>query len=190
MVQGACRPFAKRLHAPHLIDGWRGRDSLVWFGALPTATNLTSFDRFLGGRSWACETGLGRSATTGTLEPGRRLRWIVALAQRRWLSCNRYLRKMRPVVHGTLTDRSFTRLFFLKHVPVLDKDSIPNPDDVCGDPARGAAEPGKSSVHNDEVVFRHNDFGFIFQRRRTTLNHIEEPVATGFNMRTVLDIVG
>jgi hypothetical protein len=56
---------------------------------------------------------------------------ILALAQLRRLGWKRYLRKMRSIVHGTLADRSFTRFFLLKHVPVLDKDSIPDPDDVC-----------------------------------------------------------
>src|ERR1700722_14974902 len=102
----------------------------------------------------------------------------------------RYLGKMRSVVHGTLIDRPFTRFFLLEHVPLLDKDSIPDPDDVRGDPVRGTAKPRKSSVDNNKIVFRHHDSGFIFQRRRATSNHIKEAVATGFNMGTVLNIVG
>ena len=73
---------------------------------------------------------------------------------------------------------------------MLDKDSISDPDDVCRDPARSAAKPRKSSVDDDQIVFRHHDSGFILQRRRTTFDHIKEPVAAGFNVRTVLDIVG
>jgi len=73
---------------------------------------------------------------------------------------------------------------------MLDQDSIPDPDDVCCDPARGAAEPRESSVHNDEIIFRHHDARFVFQRSGTTFDHIKESVAPGFNVRAVLDIVG
>jgi hypothetical protein len=54
----------------------------------------------------------GQRPTTGRLESGI------------------YLRKMRSVVHGTLIDRPFTSFFLLEHIPVLDKDFIPEPEDV------------------------------------------------------------
>jgi hypothetical protein len=88
-------------------------------------------------------------------------------------------------------DRSIVHSFLpLEARPNARQGLFPDPDDICRNPARGAAKPGKLSVDNDKIVLRHHDSGFIFQRRRTALDHIKESVATGFDVRTVLDIIG
>src|SRR5260370_15746735 len=91
--------------------------------------------------------------------------------------------------HGPLAYRLFFRCFMLNDVPMLDKDSVLNAHDICGNPVHREAEVRKSPVHDHEVSLGHNHSRFILQRWRKALDEIEQALTTGSDMRAVLDVV-
>src|SRR2546427_13238007 len=72
---------------------------------------------------------------------------------------------------------------------MLDQNAILDANDVRRNPVYGQAEVRKSSVHDDEIPFRHNRSGLIFESRRKAPDEIEQALTTGSNVRAVLDVV-
>ena len=91
----------------------------------------------------------------------------------------------RPAALGLLLSR-----LVLDDVPVLDEDPILDPEDVRRDPVHGRPEPRKPPMDDDEVAVSHDHPGLVFQRRRHALDEVEEALAAGRDVRTVLDVVG
>jgi len=69
---------------------------------------------------------------------------------------------------------------------VLDQDIVGNAHDVCGDPAPRAPISREPSMDDDEVPFRHDYAGFVFERRRCAFDQIEEAFAARLDVRAVL----
>src|SRR5712671_2563958 len=91
----------------------------------------------------------------------------------------------RPAAPGLLLSR-----LVLDDVPVFDKDTLLDPEDVRRDPVHGCPEPRKPSMNDNEVAISHDHAGLVFQRRRHALDEVEEALAAGSDVRAVLDICG
>src|SRR5260370_18075997 len=74
--------------------------------------------------------------------------------------------------HGPLAYRLFFRRFILNDVPMLDKDSVLNAHNICGNPIHRSTETAKSPVHDHEVSLSHDRPCPIFQRCRKALDEV------------------
>src|SRR6266699_2627669 len=92
--------------------------------------------------------------------------------------------------HGPLAYGLFFRRFILNDVPMLDKDSVLNAQNICGNPIHGSTETAKAPVDDHEVSLSHDHSRFVFQRWWDALDKVEEPVAAGCDMSAVLNVVG
>src|SRR5271169_4001610 len=92
--------------------------------------------------------------------------------------------------HGPLADRLFFGRFILNYVPMLDKDSVLNAHDICGNPIHGSTETAKSPVHDYHVSLSHDHSRLVLQRWRNALDEIEQTLTPGCYMSAVLNIVG
>lgn len=72
---------------------------------------------------------------------------------------------------------------------MLDQNAILEANDVRSNPVDWLAEARKSSMHDDEGTFSHNRSGLIFESRRKALDETKQALATGSNVRAVLDVV-
>src|SRR6267154_3758757 len=72
---------------------------------------------------------------------------------------------------------------------MLNKDSVLNAHDICGDPVHWEAEVRKSPVHDHEVSLGHNHSRFVLQRWRDALDEIEQTRTTKCDMSAVLNVV-
>src|SRR5258705_11562211 len=91
--------------------------------------------------------------------------------------------------HRSFTLRLFFGRFILNDIPMLDKDSVLNAHNICGNPIHRSTETAKSPVHDHEVSLSHDHSRFVLQRWRNALDQIEETVATGLNVGAVLHVV-
>src|ERR1035438_2887762 len=90
--------------------------------------------------------------------------------------------------HGPLTYRLLLRRFILNDVPMLDKNSVLNAHNICGNPIHGSTETAESPVHNHEVSLGHDRSGFVLQGWRDTLDEIEQTVPARCDMSAVLNV--
>src|SRR5271170_7686723 len=90
--------------------------------------------------------------------------------------------------HGPLAYRLFFRRFILNDVPMLDKDSVLNAHDICGNPIHGSTEAAKSPVHDHDVSLGHDHSRLVLQRWRDALDEIEQTLTAGRDMSAVLNI--
>src|SRR5260370_27730754 len=95
----------------------------------------------------------------------------------------------RSSEHGPLAYRLFFRRFILNDVPMLDKDSVLNAHNICGNPIHRSTETAKSPVHDHEVSLSHNRSRLVLQRWWDALDEIEQTLAAGCDMSAVLNIV-
>ena len=73
-------------------------------------------------------------------------------------------------------------------IPVLKKDAVFHPDNVCRNHRRpDAREP---AMDDDEVSLGYDYSGLILERGRGALDQVEETVTAGLNVRAVLNVVG
>src|SRR5437899_1640039 len=72
---------------------------------------------------------------------------------------------------------------------MLDKDSVLNAHNICGNPIHRSTEATKSPVHDHEVSLSHDRSRFVLQRWRKALDEIEQALTTGSNVCAVLDVV-
>src|SRR5262245_24523398 len=72
---------------------------------------------------------------------------------------------------------------------MLDQNAILDANDVRRNPVHRETKVRKSSVHDDEVSFRHNRCGLIFESRRKILDEIEQALAARLDVRAVLNVV-
>src|SRR5262249_16204869 len=91
----------------------------------------------------------------------------------------------RPPAFGLLLGR-----LVLDDVPMLDEAPVLDWQDARGDPVRRRPNPRNPPVDDDEVAVRHDQAGLVLQRRRETLDEIEEALAAGRDVRAVLDVAG
>src|SRR5260370_25770532 len=89
----------------------------------------------------------------------------------------------RPTALGLILSR-----LVLDDIPMLDEDTIHDPEDVRRDPVHGWPEPRKPPMNDDEVALGHDHPGLVFQRRRHALDEVEEALAAGRDVRAVLDV--
>ena len=82
------------------------------------------------------------------------------------------------------------RSLVLKNIPVFDENSVDDAEDVRRDPVLWPAIPQETSMDDHEVPVGDDHAMLIFQRRRDTLDQIEETIAAGLDMSAVLDVVG
>src|SRR5277367_4206285 len=97
-------------------------------------------------------------------------------------------RKFSPK-HRPLAFRLFFRRFVLDDVPMLDKNSVPNDQDIRGDPIHRSTDAAKPPVHDHELPISHDHSRLILQRRRNTLDEIEQAFTARFNARAVLNVL-
>src|SRR6266849_4874480 len=98
------------------------------------------------------------------------------------------IRKTCPE-HGSFTLRLFFGRFILNDVPMLDKDSVLNAQNICGNRIHRSAETAKSSVHDDEVSLSHDRSRLIPQGWRRAPDEIEKAIAARCDMSAVLNVV-
>src|SRR5258707_14544856 len=91
--------------------------------------------------------------------------------------------------HRSFTLRLFFGRFILNDIPMLDKDSVLNPQNICGNPIHSSTEARKSPVNNHEVTLGDNSSRLVPQRGRKALDKIKEPFCARFTVSAVLDIV-
>src|SRR6185503_17145928 len=91
--------------------------------------------------------------------------------------------------HRGFTLRLFFSRFILDDIPMLDKDSGLNPQNVCGNPIHRTTEAAESPVNNHELPVSYNCSRFVPKRRWKALNEIEEPFSAGFNVSAVLNVI-
>src|SRR5256886_6295556 len=84
--------------------------------------------------------------------------------------------------HGPLAYRLFFRRFILNDVPMLDKDSVLDAHNICGNPIHRSTETAKSSVHDNEVSLSHNRSRFVFQGWWDAFDEIEQTLTTRCDM--------
>src|SRR5438552_6847824 len=120
-----------------------------------------------------------------TLEPVA----ILCHEYARWAACSPIHRK-RVADHRPAALRLLLSRLVLDDVPVFDKDTILDPEDVRRDPVHGCPEPRKPPMSDDEVALSHDHPGLVFQRRRHALDEVEEALAAGSDVRAVLDVCG
>src|SRR5258708_36529728 len=72
---------------------------------------------------------------------------------------------------------------------MLDKDSVLNAHNICGNPIHRCTETAKSPVHDHKVALSHDHSRFVLQRWRKALDEIEQALTTGSNVRAVLDVL-
>src|SRR5207237_435242 len=78
--------------------------------------------------------------------------------------------------------RLFFRRFILNDVPMLDKDSVLDAHNICGNPIHRSTETAKSSVHDNEVSFSHDRSWFVFQGWWDAFDEIEQTLTTRCDM--------
>src|SRR5262249_38827382 len=78
----------------------------------------------------------------------------------------------------------------LDYVPVLDEDSVLNPQDVGGDPVRRGRESREAAMDDDEMALRHDEAGLVPQRRWEAPHEVAEAVSAGRDVRAVLEVAG
>ena len=71
---------------------------------------------------------------------------------------------------------------------MLDKDSVLNADNICGNPIHRSTETAKSPVHDHEVSLGHDRSRLILERWRKALDEIEQAFTTRRDMSAVLDV--
>jgi hypothetical protein len=71
---------------------------------------------------------------------------------------------------------------------MLDKNSVLNAHNICGNPIHRSTETAKSPVHDHEVSLGHDRSRLVLQRWRDTLDEIEQTVAARCDMRAVLNV--
>src|SRR5258706_7197153 len=72
---------------------------------------------------------------------------------------------------------------------MLDKDSVLNAHNICGNPIHRSTEIAKSPVHDYEVSLSQDGSRFVLQRWRDALDQIDQPYTAGFDMSAVLNVV-
>src|ERR1700730_1182720 len=87
-----------------------------------------------------------------------------------------------------LTLRLFFGRFILNDVPMLDKDSVLNADNICSNPIHRSTETAKSRVHDHEVSLSQDRSGFV-QRWWDALVEIEQTLTARCDMSAVLNVV-
>ena len=63
--------------------------------------------------------------------------------------------------HRSFTLRLFFGRFILNDIPMLDKDSVLNAQNICGNPIHRSTEAAKSPVNNHEVTLGDNRSRFV-----------------------------
>src|SRR5579859_2651525 len=84
--------------------------------------------------------------------------------------------------HRSFTLRLPLGRFILNDVPMLDKDSVLNAHNICGNPIHRSTEAAKSPVHDHEVSLSYDRSRFILQRGRDALDQIEQTIAARLDM--------
>jgi hypothetical protein len=72
---------------------------------------------------------------------------------------------------------------------MLDKDPMNHADEVRNDPVFCLSESRKAAVYDYEVAVRHNLLMLVLEHWRHALDQIEQAVATGPDVGTVLHVV-
>src|ERR1700724_2609962 len=62
----------------------------------------------------------------------------------------------------------------LNDVPMLDKDSVLNAQNICGNPIHRGTETAKPPVHDHQVSLSHDHSRLVLQRWRHALDEIEQ----------------
>ena len=72
---------------------------------------------------------------------------------------------------------------------MFHQNTVLHDEDVGRNPTGRSAETGKASVNDHEVALAHNHVVLVFQCVRQTLDQSEESVASGSDVRAVLDVI-
>src|SRR5712675_2026521 len=72
---------------------------------------------------------------------------------------------------------------------MLDKDSVLNAHNICGNPIHRRTETAKSPVHDHDVSLRHDRSRFVLQRWWDALDEIEQTLTTRCDMSAVLNVL-
>src|SRR6476620_8657853 len=90
--------------------------------------------------------------------------------------------------HWQATPRLFVGGLVLNDVPMLDHDAVIDAKNVRRDPVRRLPETRESPMQDHELTFRDDHSRLVPQRGPEAFDQVEEAVAAGCDMRTVLDV--
>jgi len=71
---------------------------------------------------------------------------------------------------------------------VLGEFAVFHADNVGGDPGRGPAVTGEAPMRDDVITFRQDEMIFVLQAVRQRTDQVEQTVATGCDVRAMLDV--
>src|SRR6266481_6250340 len=91
--------------------------------------------------------------------------------------------------HGSATFRLLFCRFILNDVPMLNKDSVLNAQNIYCNPIYRSTETAKSPVHDHAVSLCYDRSGFILQRWWDALDEIEQALTARCDMSAVLNVV-
>ena len=76
----------------------------------------------------------------------------------------------------------------LKHIPMLGKATVLDPDYVGSYPCDGTPVARKAAVDNNVVAFRQDELVFVAQSVRRATDKVEQAVTAWLDMGAVLDV--
>src|ERR1700746_3237064 len=77
----------------------------------------------------------------------------------------------------------------LNYVPMFDKDSVLNAQNICGNPIHRSTEPAKSPVDDHEVSLGQDRSRLVLQSCREALNKIEKTLAARRDVSAMLNVI-
>src|SRR5258705_229809 len=93
--------------------------------------------------------------------------------------------KHRVSAFGLLLSR-----LVLNDIPVLDQNPVLDAQDIRRNPIHRNPKAGESPVDDHEIAIGHNHPWLILERGRNAFDEIKKAIATRFDMRTMLNVVG
>ena len=91
--------------------------------------------------------------------------------------------------HWSFTLRLLFGRFILNHVPMLDKDSVLNAQNIRGNPIHRSTEAAKSPGHDHEVSLSHDRSGLVLPALATGTSN-RSPTIPGVDCVTTWGIAG
>jgi hypothetical protein len=79
--------------------------------------------------------------------------------------------------------------FVLQNVPMFGEQAVGHSDDIGGDPILRPSSVREPAVNDHVIAFGNDGARLISQRRWRAADQVEQAVASGLDVRTVLDVV-
>src|ERR1700758_1518339 len=113
---------------------------------------------------------------------------MIGAGCRMHLACGELFRETCPE-HWSFAFRLLFSRFILNDVPMLDKDSVLNAENICCNPVDGQAEVRESSVGDYKVSVGYDRSWLVLEGWRKALDEIEQAFAARLDVSAVLNVV-